>query len=406
MGLFDKIFGKAPKKAQTDSNDLFRMLTAYTPSFKTWDGKVYENALVRASIDTRARYVSKLRVRMEGGEKKLAARLKIAPNEFTTWSQFLYRLSTILDIRCTVFICPIYGDNFEKVGITLILPSSYDVLDVNGEPWLRFRFQDGSHASLPLVDVGIMTKYQYDSDFFGGDNDALNMTLSLIDLQAQAVDEAVKNSASYRFTATLSNFLNPDDLTKERERFNKYAFASNNGGGMLLFPNTYKEVQQIKPTNFTPDYNEMTLIQTNVFTYFGTNTAILQNKASPEDTDAFFSGCVEPIAIQLSEVLTRMLLNKNAVAYGSGVFVDSNRLKYMTTSQKIQLIKCVGDRGVMYIDEIRDLFNYPPLPDGAGQVAPIRGEFKDAADIKAENPEEDEEPQEKKEEKPQEGDTP
>ena len=56
----------------------------------------------------------------------------------------------------------------------------------------------------------------------------------------------------------------------------------------------------------------------------------------------------------------------------------------------------------MYIDEIRDLFNYPPLPDGAGQVAPIRGEFKDAADIKTE----DEEPQEEKEEKPQEGDTP
>ena len=27
------------------------------------------------------------------------------------------------------------------------------------------------------------------------------------------------------------------------------------------------------------------------------------------------------------------------------------------------------------IDEIRDLFNYPPLPDGAGQHAPIRGEY-------------------------------
>ena len=27
-------------------------------------------------------------------------------------------------------------------------------------------------------------------------------------------------------------------------------------------------------------------------------------------------------------------------------------------------------------DEIRELFNYEPLPDGAGQVAPIRGEYK------------------------------
>ena len=28
------------------------------------------------------------------------------------------------------------------------------------------------------------------------------------------------------------------------------------------------------------------------------------------------------------------------------------------------------------IDEIRELFNYEPLPNGAGQVAPIRGEYK------------------------------
>ena len=27
------------------------------------------------------------------------------------------------------------------------------------------------------------------------------------------------------------------------------------------------------------------------------------------------------------------------------------------------------------IDEIRELFNYPPLENGAGQHAPIRGEY-------------------------------
>ena len=28
------------------------------------------------------------------------------------------------------------------------------------------------------------------------------------------------------------------------------------------------------------------------------------------------------------------------------------------------------------IDEIRELFNYPPLPNGDGQHAPLRGEYK------------------------------
>jgi hypothetical protein len=39
------------------------------------------------------------------------------------------------------------------------------------------------------------------------------------------------------------------------------------------------------------------------------------------------------------------------------------------------MAKELGDRGVLMIDEIRELFNYEPLPDGAGQHAPIRGEY-------------------------------
>jgi hypothetical protein len=35
---------------------------------------------------------------------------------------------------------------------------------------------------------------------------------------------------------------------------------------------------------------------------------------------------------------------------------------------------------VLTIDEIRELFNYAPLPDGAGQYTPIRGEYKNVQD--------------------------
>ena len=54
----------------------------------------------------------------------------------------------------------------------------------------------------------------------------------------------------------------------------------------------------------------------------------------------------------------------------------------MSTSQKVEMARELGDRGAMLIDEIRELFNYEPLPDGAGQVAPIRGEYKATGDLK------------------------
>jgi hypothetical protein len=47
----------------------------------------------------------------------------------------------------------------------------------------------------------------------------------------------------------------------------------------------------------------------------------------------------------------------------------------------------LGDRGVLTIDEIRELFNYAPLPDGAGQYTPIRGEYKDVQGSDAEGKE-------------------
>ena len=50
-------------------------------------------------------------------------------------------------------------------------------------------------------------------------------------------------------------------------------------------------------------------------------------------------------------------------------------MQYMSVPHKVQLAKELGDRGAITIDEIRQLFNYPPLPDGAGERAPIRGEY-------------------------------
>jgi hypothetical protein len=47
----------------------------------------------------------------------------------------------------------------------------------------------------------------------------------------------------------------------------------------------------------------------------------------------------------------------------------------MPVTAKVNIAETLGDRGMILIDEIRELFNYPPLPDGKGQHAPIRGEY-------------------------------
>lgn len=379
MGMFDWLF---PKKEQQELpvDGYFKTLTAYAPVYRTWGGKLYESELVRSAIDARSRHISKLQVRFDASAKqKLQNKLSAGPNPTQTWSQFLYRLNTILDMQNTAFIVYVYNDLYEPIGITTIVPQAYELVDVDGEPWIRFTFANGEQGSDELRNIGIMTKYQYKSEFFGESNSALTDTMALINIQNQGIENAVKDSSTYRFMARVNNFTKPSDLAKERKRFTAENLAGGQDG-ILLFPNTYTDIQQIKSSAYTVDSEQMKIIQTNVFNYFGVNEDVLQNKAVGDVMDAFWNGAIEPFAIQLSEVLTKMLFTVNERSYGARVLITANRLQYMTTKEKINMAQQLGDRGMIMIDEIRELFNYEPLPDGRGQFAPIRGEYYNAGE--------------------------
>lgn len=373
MGLFDKLF---PPKHSAVTGQYFQLINGYTPAFKTWDGQLYESELVRSAIDARSRHISKLSIRIDGAaQPKLKTRLIKRPNSFQTWSQFLYKLNTTLDMKNTAFILPTYDRNGEINGIMNASTDFWELVDVNGTPWVRFFFDHGRHTAEELSRIGIMVKFQYRSDLFGEQNTALAETMKLMNLQAQGITEAVTNSGSYKFMARVNNFARADDLAKERKRFNAENFGNGTGGGIILFPNTYSDIQQVSSKQFTIDADQLKLIQTNVFNYFGVNEKILQNSAMGDELDAFFNGAIEPFSIQLSEVLTNMLFTPTEQGHGSAVYITANRLQYMPVTTKISMAQQLGDRGMLMIDEARELFNYPPLPDGKGQEAPIRGEY-------------------------------
>lgn len=377
MGLFEKIFGKKNDKVLVD----WKTLTAYRPAFSSWHGEIYESEIVRAAIHARATHISKLKIEIIGSaQPKLRTILRLRPNGFQTWSQFLYRLSTIYDCTNTAFIVPMLDAHGETVGIYPILPQRCEICAYNDVPYLRYEFSNGQKAAVELAKCGILPKFQYKSDFFGEDNSALSATMELISMQNQGISEGVKSAATYRFMAQLSNFARAEDLAKERKRFSEENFASDSeAGGLLLFPNTYSNIQQINSKPFVVDADQMKLIQTNVYNYFGVNEDILQNKAFGDAWSAFYEGCVESFSIQFSEVVTKMLFTPMEISCGTSVMATANRLQYMSNSDKLQVSVQLADRGVLNRDEIREIWNLPPLPNGEGQKYIIRGEYYDAA---------------------------
>ena len=381
MSLFDVLFGNRPKP-QGEYTGFFKMLNGYVPRFTSYNGGLYESELIRAAINARATHMSKLRVEISGAARPaLQNKLKHGPNQFQTWSQFMYRLSTLLDVHNTAFIVPIYDIYGQPSGVYTPLPSRCEIVQFgkgdNTTPYLRYEFSSGERAAIELEYCGIMTKYQYKSDFMGESNHALIPTLDLINIQNQGIQEGVKSAATYRFMAQVNNFTKAEDLRKERARFTEENFSKEaKGGGLLLFPNTYTNIKQIDTSPWVINASQMKAIQESVYEYFGVNEDVLTNKAYGDAWSAFYEGAIEPFAIQFSEVMTKMLFTLREQTEGNEVMATANRLQYLSNSEKLNVSSQMLDRGIMSINDVREIWNLPPVEGGDARI--VRGEYYNA----------------------------
>ena len=386
MGIFEKIFGKREPVAAAKARATFQLLDGYTPMFRTWSGSIFESDLIRAALDAHGRHAAKLQINMAGeAQKTLKNRMMIAPNDFQTWSQFLYRTAVTLYCRNTAFLVPVTGEYGETSGVIGIVPESWELVEYQGRPYIRFTLPSMKKAAVELDRCGILTRYQYKNELFGEDNDALKATLDLIKFQQQGIIEGIKNGASYRFSTQSDNFVSDEDIAKEMERFNKLTFQNlKTNGGTILFPAEYKDVKQLKQEAYKVDADQQKLIKDNVYDYFAVNEEIIQNKAFGDQWLAFYEGAVEWLAIQLSDVMTRMLFSERERQFGNRIWFSSNRLQYMSNADKMNAISQMADRGLMTRNELREILNLTPLPEPFGSQIPARGEYYDIT-----NPQED-----------------
>ena len=375
MGLFEKLFpGRtaAIKEAAT----VFETLN-YTPVFRSWKGAIYEQELVRSAIDALARHTSKLEFTIQGSAKQmLQNKLKHGPNEYQSWSQFLYQCRTIFEIDTTLFIVPVLDKYGEVSGIYPVAPTEAKIEEYRGKVYIKYQFRKRKTAEMELENCAILTKYQYDHEFFGGGNHALQETLDLLHLQKQGIEEGIKNSASFRFMARHKRFTKPDDLEKEQNRFTEKHLTGKSG--FLLFSTDYDDIKQIGSKPFVIDATQQKLINDNVSNYFGVNEDVLQNKVSGDAWSAFYEGAIEPFAIQLSECLTRMLFTFREQSLENKVMFTSNRMQYMTNKDKLEVVANMVDRGLMSINDAREIWNMPSVE--GGDIRVIRGEYYGAND--------------------------
>ena len=378
MGIFEKIFPRP--RGDIQANGYFKMLNGYSPVFTNAPESIYEMEITRAAVHSFATFCSKLKPEIQGTAfKTLGKILQYKANPFMSTSHFLYRVATILSVNNTAFIVPVEDEYGMLTGYYPLLPQNCELIDVQGEPFLRYTFANGQRAAIEFERVGVVTQFQYEDELFGSSNAALRPTMQLINVQNQGIINGVKNSAAIRFLAKIANMLKPEDIKAERERFTADNLSADNKSGMIIYDQKFAELKQVMSKPFTVDSAMMQQINENVYRYFGTNGKILSNSYTEDEWNAYYEGKVEPFAIQLSLAMSNMTYSTRQLSHGNGLMWTANRLQYASNRTKLNISTQLFDRGLVSTNQVMDIWQMAHVPNGDKRW--IRKEYAEISEV-------------------------
>ena len=173
----------------------------------------------------------------------------------------------------------------------------------------------------------------------------------------------MKNSANLKGYLKYNNFADNEELKNKVKEFQTAYMDASNEGGLGGLDNTmeFHEINQRTPSIPTL---QSQFLRDNIYRYYNVNENILMSKFSETDWNAFYESVIEPIALQLSLEFTFKLLTERERGFGNKIIFSSNRLQYATLQTRSSVGSILYDRGIITINEFRELLYYEPIEDG------------------------------------------
>ena len=77
----------------------------------------------------------------------------------------------------------------------------------------------------------------------------------------------------------------------------------------------------------------------------------------------FYEDVIEPLAIQISQVLTNMIIQPKDIEKGLAITLESTKLQFVSNNTKLQVSQQLFDRGILSVNQVMDIWNLPHVPD-------------------------------------------
>jgi HK97 family phage portal protein len=371
------IFGKP--KGSTGTMTQLKMLDGHTPQFTAFSGNLYDSDLVRSSVDAVARNAAKLKprhIRRSGGEMSrmdstLDTLLSVRPNPHMDAYSFYYKIVTQLYINNNAFVYIDWGKDGAIKAFYPINSMQTQLLEAGGEVFVKFNFLGGQVVTLPYAEIIHLRRFFNSSDFFGDQSSAAILpTMDLVNSTNQGIVNAIKSSSFLRGLLKFTSMLKAEDMKKQRDLFVADYLDINANGGVAA---TDAKAEYV-PLDSNPkmiDAEMMTRIEDKVYKYYNVNPAIIRSDYTETQWNAFYESVLEPIALQLSLEFTAKVFSARERGFGNEIVFEANRLQYASTTTKVNVVGALIDRGIISINEAREVFNLASVEGGDKRIVSL-----------------------------------
>lgn len=370
MGILDRL----KRKNQTVTVSSYKMIEDTGNGFFAWNGNLYKSDIVRSAMRQKVRAIGKTKakhIRNDSNGLKVNPEpymrfLLEEPNPNMTMQELLERVITQLELNNNAFIF-IHRDEFDyPIGLYPISSSTVEIVqDKSSNLFYRFTLSNGKVTTFRKTDIIHLGKDYNENPFFGDSNaDALAGLMEIVNTTDQGIVKAIKNSNVIRWLLKFNQTLRPEDIKKETKRFVDDFLNSETSESVGAAATDAKmDATQVEPKDFVPNEKQMDKSVQRILAYFNTNENIVHSKYSEDEWIAYYESSIEPDIVQLSGLFTRHLFSRKERAHGNSIVFESSNLSFASMNTKLQLVQFV-DRGIMSPNEVREILNYAPSPDG------------------------------------------
>ena len=368
-GLLD-IFKKKSKE-----HKYAQMLNGSIPVFAQFGTNIYASDVVQQAVNCIVLEMKKLNPQhireIEHDITPVVSEIQRVlqnPNELMTTSEFIEKIMWLTMLNYNCFVIPIY-EKEKLTGLYPVKPLRVDFLqDVSGLFYIKMVFENGYATTIPYKNV-IHIRYKYSvNEFMGGnesgqpDNDALLKTLELNNTLLQGVAKAMKSSFSVNAVVKYNTMMDSDKTEKNVKELESKLKKGESG----ILPMDIKgEYVPIKRDIKLVDDDTLKFIDSKILRQFGVSLPILTGDYTKDQYEAFYQKTLEPLIISISQAFTKALFG-NQKNYGNKIAFYSKELMFMSVSQKLEMVRVLGDSGSLYENEKRIAFGLRPLPELAG----------------------------------------